>query len=84
MSNFQSPLMCVISAFVKYYVHVCKHTVTPPTVSGFFTKLERLRDTHFKKCRALNNLRYYHKFWDVLTSDILFQDIIRSWSIIED
>ena len=34
LSNFNSPLICVITALVKRYIHCCKHTGNSPCVSG--------------------------------------------------
>ena len=52
LSNFQSPLLCLISSLIKRYIHNCKHANRLPTIVGFFEKLQFLRDVHFKKCRA--------------------------------
>ena len=84
LSNFNSPLICVITALVKRYIHCCKHTGNSPCVSGYLIKLKKLRDLHHKKCTSRKNIAYYHKFWDILANDLFFNDLLKSWLFIDD
>ena len=52
MSNFQTPLTCILCTILKNFVHICKFINKYPTVFKFFTAVQKARDIHFKRCKA--------------------------------
>ena len=77
LSNFQNPLMCLITIIVKYYIHVSRCVGITRSLEGILLTLQRYRNKHYMKCHACNNSRYYNYLWDAFTHDILFNEEIK-------
>ena len=84
MSNFQHPLICILCTIVKNYIHVCKCINVYPTVFKLFKAVSKARDTHFKRCKAKRNTKYFYELWESLAHDIVMNQILKYWETIEE
>ena len=81
---FQHPLLNILTAILKNYIHVCKWLVCYPTVTGLVQAINKARNIHFNKCKCNNFLAKHHKLWEALAHDVPMNNIIKCWQIIED
>ena len=84
LSNFTSPLVNVISVIVKKHIHECQCFHNTPSVSQCLRQIKSYRDIHYKICRSCRNVNYYLKFWDVLHQDIVLEEEIAKWTLLEN
>ena len=84
LSNFQHPLLNILTAILKNYIHVCKWLVRYPTVTGLVQAINKACNIHFNKCKHNNHLAKHHKLWEALAHDVAMNNIVKCWQIIED
>ena len=84
LSNFQKPLLNLVTVVVKYHIHICRLQNNLPMVSGILRYLCKQRDIHYSKCKVHNTLHVYNKFWDVWIHDIVVNEIVETWSLIDN
>ena len=84
LSNFQNPLLNLVTVIVKYHVHICRIQNSLPTVSGILHLLCKERDTYFHRAQIKNTLHLYNKFWDVWTNDIVVNEIVKTWQLLDN
>ena len=84
LSNFQHPLLNILTTIVKNYIHVCKWLSRCPTVTGLVKAINKARHIHFNKCKRNNTLARFHKLWEALSHDVAMNNVIKCWEIIED
>ena len=84
LSNFQSPLLNFVTIVLKHHIHVCRSRNTLPTVSGVLKSLCKYRKIHLTRATLKNTLHFYTKFWDVWINDIVVNEIIQTWALIDN
>ena len=84
LTNFQHPLLCLITVVVKNYIHVCKWTSQHPNVTGFLRALTKTRSIHLNKCRVSNAIPRFYKMWEALAYDQNMDQIVKCWDVIEN
>ena len=84
LSNFQSPLLNLVTVIVKFHIHIYCIQNKLPTVSGVLCLLRKQRDTHFCQAQLKNTLHLYNKFWDVWINDIVVNEIIETWQLLNN
>ena len=75
-SNFQTKVLVILSAFLKYHLFLSRHFKKVPSVNSFLIALRQFRDRQHNKSLVTHKLPKHFSVWGVLAYDHIFDSLL--------